>query len=78
MRQDLHVDPGCIHLADADVEEIIKPFPDRRGRIGGGMAEMLGQVAVHEVFFDRDDLVCPGRVGHLVVNLEAMSVICGI
>src|SRR5262245_52078492 len=54
MRQDLQIDAGLIHLADAQRAEIIEPLDDIATRAGTS-AELLDLVVL-VVLFERDDV----------------------
>ena len=55
MREHLHVDPGLIHLLDAQFAEVVETF---RGLVGAPSleaGEMLRHLAVPVVLLQRDD-----------------------
>src|SRR5215469_1395016 len=62
MRQDLQIDAGLIHLADAQCAEIVKPLNDLATR-AWTRAELF-DLRVLVMFFERDDvrLLCHSRV----------------
>jgi hypothetical protein len=54
MRQDLQIDAGLVHLADAQRAEIIEPFDDIATR--AGTAAQLFDLGVLVMLFERDDI----------------------
>lgn len=59
MRQDLQIDAGLVHLADAQRAEIVEPFDDIATRAGTA-AELL-DLGVLVMLFERDNV---GLLGH--------------
>jgi len=54
MRQDLEIDAGLVHLADAQRAEIVEPLDDLATRAGTA-AELL-DLGVLVMLFERDDV----------------------
>ncbi|MBV8399540.1 MAG: hypothetical protein JOZ17_12480 [Acetobacteraceae bacterium] len=54
MRQDLQIDAGLVHLADAERPEIIEPLDDFT--TSAGTAAELLDLGVQVMLFERDDV----------------------
>src|ERR1700730_15311940 len=54
MRQDLEIDAGLVHLADAQRAEIVEPLDDIATR--AGTAAELPDLGVLVMLFERDDV----------------------
>ena len=57
MREHLHVDAGLVHFLDPQGAEVVEPLFGLVATAGFRAGEMLGQLRVPVMLFDRNDRI---------------------